>query len=120
MNTIEKINIGIVGAAGRGGSFHRSIEAIGSLRLHSVCDLNAEALERADWLQGVRKFSDFDKMLEDHDLDALVIGTPMPLHVPQSIAALKRGRHIISEVTAAISIAESKELVAATKASKGI
>ena len=120
MITIDKINIGIVGAAGRGGSFRRSIEAIGCFRMHAACDTNVEALEKADWLQGVRKFGDLDKMLDDRDLDAVVIGTPMPLHVPQSIAALKRGLHVICEVPAAVSVAESRELVAAAKASKGI
>ena len=52
-------------------------------------------------------------MLEASELDAVIIGTPMPLHVPQSIAALSKGLHVLSEVPAGISIDECRRLVAA-------
>src|SRR5262249_35394387 len=55
---------------------------------------------------------DFDAMLEA-DLDAVVIATPMHLHVPQSVAALQKGKHVLSEVTAAVSLEECPRLVQA-------
>jgi predicted dehydrogenase len=39
-------------------------------------------------------------------VDAVVIGTPMQLHVPQAIQALSEGKHVLSEVTAAVSMEE--------------
>jgi predicted dehydrogenase len=59
-------------------------------------------------------------MLDKGNVDAVILGTPMPFHVPQAIAALKRGIHVISEVPASVSMAESKDLVLAAKASKAI
>ncbi|MHC4887805.1 MAG: Gfo/Idh/MocA family protein, partial [Planctomycetota bacterium] len=50
-------------------------------------------------------------------VDAVLLATPMPLHVPQSIAALKRGIHVASEVTACITIAEGRRLIKAVEAS---
>ena len=37
-------------------------------------------------------------------IDIVVLATPENLHVPQSILALQAGKHVISEVTAAVSI----------------
>mgnify|MGYP005837068693 CR=1 FL=1 len=52
----------------------------------------------------------------DH-VDAVAIGTPMPLHVPQAVKALQAGKHVLSEVTAAVSLEECWRLLDAVKAS---
>src|SRR5262245_14583814 len=114
MPVLDQINLAIVGAAGRGGSFRHSVEAIETLRLHALCDVNAEGLDRAAEALGVSaKFTDYEEMLDKGNVDAVILGTPMPFHVPQAIAALKRGIHVISEVPASVSLAESKDLVLA-------
>jgi predicted dehydrogenase len=56
-------------------------------------------------------------MLDGARLDAVAIGTPMQLHAPQAIAALERGIHVLSEVTAAVTIDECRDLVRAVRAS---
>lgn len=58
-------------------------------------------------------------MVSEAGLDAVVIGTPMPLHVQQSVAALERGLHVLCEVTAAVSVEECKQLVQAAARSSG-
>lgn len=63
------------------------------------------------------QYRDLDRMLDAERLDALAIGTPMQLHAPQTIAALARGLHVISEVTAAVTIDECRDLVRAVRAS---
>jgi predicted dehydrogenase len=57
-------------------------------------------------------------MIERSDLDVVVIGTPMHFHAPQAIAALERGIHVLSEVTAGVSVEECQALVAAAKRSR--
>ena len=56
-------------------------------------------------------------MLDGARLDAVALGTPMQLHAPQAIQALERGIHVLSEVTAAVSVDECKALVRAVRAS---
>ncbi len=120
MSVSEKLNVGIVGAAGRGGSFRAGFEANGA-RIHAVCDINKDELDKcADRLGAAEKYADYDEMLEKSDLDAVVIGTPMHLHVPQSIAALRRNIHVMCEVTAGVSIDECRKLVEAAKQSEAI
>ncbi len=120
-SVLNKINIGIVGAGGRGGSFRLGIEATGAARIHAVCDLDEEKLEKAKQTLGAsEKYTDYEQMLEQSEIDAVVIGTPMPFHAPQAIAALERGVHVMSEVPAAVSIEECQALVRVCKESSAI
>ena len=116
MGALETFNVGLVGACGRGGSFRAGVEATGVATVHAVCDINADGLEQArECLGAAEAYTDYEQMLDDSDLDAVVVGTPMPLHVPQSIVALDRGLHVLSEVPAAVSVDQCRELVAACK-----
>jgi predicted dehydrogenase len=65
-------------------------------------------------------YTDYVEMLERSDLDAVIIGTPMHLHAPQSIAALERDLHVLCEVTAAVSLQECRALVAAASCSRAV
>lgn len=116
-----KLNLGIVGACGRGASFKAACDALGEVAVHAVCDVNQQELEAARERLGAREaYSDYETMLDKAELDAVIIGTPMHLHVPQAIAALERNLHVLSEVTAGVSVEECRQLVLATKASRGI
>jgi predicted dehydrogenase len=115
------LNLGIVGACGRGGSFKAACDAIAELRVHAVCDINQAELEETRLRLGASEaYVDFEEMLEKSDLDAVLVGTPMPLHVPQAILALQQNLHVLSEVPASVSIEECQRLVQVYKASQGL
>jgi predicted dehydrogenase len=118
---IEKLNIGIVGAVGRGKSFRTAFDAHPVTRIHAVCDVNEEKLpEAAELLGAVESYIDYEEMLDKSEVDAVVIGTPMPYHAPMAIQALQRNIHAMSEVTAAVSVEESKDLVCAANESEAV
>lgn len=118
---MNKLNLGIVGACGRGASFKAACDALGEVVVHAVCDINQQELEATRERLGAREaYSDYETMLDKAELDAVIIGTPMHLHVPQAIAALERNLHVLSEVTAGVSVEECRQLVLACKASRGI
>ena len=111
MMEIEKLNLGIVGACGRGASFKAACDALAGVRIHAVCDTNAEGLpEAAERLGAAERYADYEEMLERSELDAVIVGTPMPCHVPHSIAAMERGLHVLSEVPAGVSMEECRDL----------
>ncbi|NCO39183.1 MAG: hypothetical protein AUJ96_20340 [Armatimonadetes bacterium CG2_30_66_41] len=121
MAVLEKINLGIAGACGRGQSFKLACDVVDAVRIHAVCDVNEEGLAAvATSLGAAQQYTDYDEMLERSDLDAVIIGTPMPFHVPQSVAAIRRGVHVLSEVPAGVSLEECCTLVEACKASAAL
>ena len=120
-NQSQALRIGIVGAAGRGASFRAAFEAHPLTQIHAVCDIRVDELaEAAHRLGAARMYTDYEAMLNDGEVDAVVIGTPMPLHAPQSIMALERNIHVLSEVTAAVSVDECRALVQAAQQSQAI
>ena len=120
MSVLEKLSVGLVGAAGRGGSFRAALEANGA-RIHAVCDVKEDVLDEcARRLGAAESYTDYGEMLERSELDAVVIGTPMQYHVPQSVLALRRGLHVLCEVPAGVSIEECRELVRASAESRAV
>lgn len=114
-----KLKLGIVGMGGRPHGFIAAIGQAEQAELAAVCDLDAAAMDRAtEGLEGVRKYTDYERMLDEAGLDAVVIATPMQLHAPQAAAALARNIHVFSEVTPAVSLEQCRELAAACKRSK--
>jgi predicted dehydrogenase len=121
MATLAPLNLGVVGAAGRGGDFRAALTAHPRVRVQAVCDVRAELLAQAkERLNASETYTDYDEMLAHAHLDAVVIGTPMQFHAAQAIAALNQGIHVLSEVTAAVSIDECRALVAAATATNAV
>ena len=60
---------------------------------------------------------DFDELLADPNVDAVHINSPIPDHAPQSIAALKAGKHVACTVPMATTIDECRQIVEAQRKS---
>lgn len=117
----KKIKVGVIGAVKRGSSFKLAVDVVDRLKVEAVCDINEEKLEEKRIYFGAsEKYTDYREMIKRADIEAVIVATPMPLHVPQSIAALKNNLHVLSEVPAGVSIRECRNLVKAAVESKGI
>ena len=115
---MDEVRFGIVGAAGRGNSFVRGLEAHPAARITALCDLREERVRQNAAEIGVENvFTDYEEMLDSRQVDAVVVGTPMHFHAPQAIEALDRDIHVLSEVTAGVSVEECRDLVRAARRS---
>ena len=65
-----------------------------------------------------RRFTDFEELIRDPMVDAVHINSPIHLHSPQSIAALKAGKHVACPVPAATTVDECREIVRAANAAR--
>jgi len=98
------IKVGIVGA--RGLSTLQGFQSIPDTEITALCDLDGDYVQEAAREHGIpRTYRIYEDMLES-DIDAVVISTPMQLHVPQTIAALQAGKHVLCEVTAGVTMDE--------------
>ena len=114
----EAIRCGIIGAAGRGNSYVRALLDNPATELVALCDVRQEQVRRnATELEIEHVYTDAEAMLDAQLVDAVVIGTPMQYHAPQAILALDRGIHVLSEVTAGVSLEECRDLVRAARRS---
>ncbi len=108
-NTVtgRKIKVGIVGSR-RGSSFAASAKYTG-MELVAICDNFKTWLDKACETYQVKGYTDYDEFLT-HDMDAVVIATPFHMHAPFAIKALRAGKHVLSETSCNITIAEGVEL----------
>jgi len=114
----EQPQVGIVGAAGRGGALASALAANGA-DIRAVCDVRGDSLDdHARHTGASEAYTDYAEMLDRSQLDAVVIGTPMHLHVSQTLMALERGVHVLCEVPAAVSVDECRQLVSACRRSR--
>ncbi|UXN74067.1 Gfo/Idh/MocA family oxidoreductase [Devosia sp. A8/3-2] len=59
----------------------------------------------------LRRYNDFRDVVTDPNVDFVHINSPIPDHAPQSIAALKAGKHVMCTVPMATTLDEAKEIV---------
>jgi len=101
------IRVGVLGAF-RGESFPRTAASSG-MKLVAICDNFEVRLEHVSENLGVKGYLDFDEFIE-HDMDAIVVAAPFHLHAGFAMKALDRGKHVLSETSCNVTLAEGVEL----------
>jgi predicted dehydrogenase len=113
----QSIRFAVVGA-GRGKTFIRAAANPDlGVELTAICDTNPAALEPWKARDGVALYENLAQVLNDPHIDAVCLATPVNLHARQAIDALDAGMHVLSEVTAAYTLDECWDLVAAVQRS---
>ncbi|MFO0907364.1 MAG: Gfo/Idh/MocA family oxidoreductase [Isosphaeraceae bacterium] len=96
----DRIRIGVIGVGGMGsghlGGLVQRAEA-DNVRVVGVCDVYQRRLQRAKAASGAEAYSDYRKLLDRDDLDAVLIATPDHWHGKISIDALDAGKHVYVE-----------------------
>jgi predicted dehydrogenase len=116
MPSDRKIRVAIVGL-GFGAEFIPIYQAHPNAEMYAICRRNAKGLHECGDKFGVKaRYTDFNELLKDPKVDAVHINSPIPDHAPQSLAALKAGKHVACTVPMATSIDECRVLVEAQRA----
>jgi predicted dehydrogenase len=106
-----KTRVGVVGCGDVSEKYLPDLVASPYVELVAVCDV-AEA--RAQWAASQFAvpawYSEIDAMLARTDFELLINLTPMRLHAPFSLKALRTGRHVLSEKPIALTLAEADQL----------
>ena len=106
------IEVAVVGVGGWGKNLARNYFQIAEANLRYVCDLDENKLEAARiQYPGVLTTNNFDEMLTDTELDAVVIATTAPSHYPLAKAALLANKDVYVEKPFVLEVAEAEELV---------
>lgn len=117
----DQIQLGIVGAAGRGMGYQIPATEDKRVKVEAVCDIVQEGAERAQKaFDAEEAYTDFHTMIWEASLDTVLIATPVEHHVAQSVAALKRDLNVLCEVPAGRTINECRDLVEAVNQSSGM
>ena len=104
--------IGLIGAGYWGKNLIREFYNLNIL--HTICDLDSNILERYNY-QNLNKITDWQKLLTNPDISAIVIALPAELHHQFGIEALQANKDIFIEKPLALSIDHCQELIQLAK-----
>jgi predicted dehydrogenase len=108
----EELAVGIVGCGYWGPNLARNLNGDPRASVTALCDLEPARLDRMrDLHPSARLYTNYDRKIEDSDLDAIAIATPVSSHFRLAKAALAAGKHVLVEKPMAASTAECLELV---------
>ncbi|WP_114783003.1 Gfo/Idh/MocA family protein [Botryobacter ruber] len=107
----KKINIAIVGL-GFGAEFIPIYQKHPNANMYAICARTQSKVDEIGALFGIEKrYTDFEELLKDPNVDAVHINTPIQNHAEQSIAALRAGKHVACTVPMATTVDECRQIV---------
>lgn len=110
LKTKKAIRIGLIGCGSKGVDHLKALSSGGGVSLTSVADANQVSPSDIKNFERINFYTNYQKLLNNETLDAVVICLPHNLHYPVAVAALNKGLHILMEKPLALNLREAKEL----------
>lgn len=104
------IRLAVVGLGKMGLSHHAMINAHPRVKVAAVCDSTGYVLDILNKYTGVNTYTDFNAMLNEVELDAIIIATPSSMHAKMVKAALEKNIHVFCEKPFSLDNAEGEEV----------
>ena len=99
------LKVGLIGVGGISGAHIPAWKNMKNAELVALCDVRPE---RMDKYENINKYTSFDEMLENEDLDILDICLPTYLHAEYSIKAMEKGINVLCEKPISLNIEDVK------------
>jgi len=117
----KPVRLGFVGIGGR-GSYHLDVAlGIPGVKVPALCEIREDRLQRAKaWVEQAGQRSptlygksetDFRRMIETEDLDAVICATNWKWHTPVCLAAMRNAKHAVTEVPTVQTVEEAWDIV---------
>jgi len=110
---MNELKAAVIGLGGVSTVHINSLDIIG-IPITAMCDIKPELVNK----RACSYFTDYNAMLSSGGFDVLHICLPHYLHAPVSIAALKKGIHVICEKPMATTVEDANAMVSAANESK--
>ena len=120
----DRVGVGYIGLGNRGDQVHDAFLEHGDNATVAICDLKPDYLDLAAKKSASRgtaaRYSDYRKLLEDKNVDAVAICTPDHWHAVMFLAACKAGKDIYVEKPLSLTVFEGRRMVEAAEKYKRI
>jgi len=95
----NSVQFGMVGTGSRGTYLLKHLKGIDSGKCVAICDINPDALDKAQQTIGgtPARYKDYRELLADKNVEAVFVTTPLFMHFPVTKDALEAGKHVFCE-----------------------
>lgn len=123
INPLKPYRVGLIGTGWYGKSDLFRLIQVAPVEVVALCDVDKNLLSAAGKLVSQRQksgkvpklYGDYQKMLNENELDIVLIGTPDHWHALQTIDALKAGTHVYVQKPISVDVMEGEAMVAAAR-----
>lgn len=114
----KEVRCGFIGVGTEGSMLLGKLVKIPGVKVPAICDIYEPNLKKGLKIAGglARGYEDYRWLLDRKDLDAVLIATPLYLHAPMAIDAMKAGKQVFSEKMMAYSIDDAKAMLRTSNA----
>ena len=117
-NPNDKIRVACIGVGTQGHRLLQAVQNVPGTEISVICDLYTGNITRAKTLctnKDVRIVKEWERVVEDPAIDAVIIAVPDFWHAPITVAAAKNGKDIYVEKGWCMTLDEAKQMRAAVK-----
>ncbi|HYV38723.1 MAG TPA: Gfo/Idh/MocA family oxidoreductase [Gemmataceae bacterium] len=116
--TAQRLRVGLIGAGANTRLRHiPGLLALPNVEITAVCNRRPATTAAVASEFGIHKtHAQWQDLVTDPDIDAIVIGTWPYLHCPITLAALDAGKHVLTEARLCMNVDEAEQMLAAAKA----
>ncbi|MEI7923702.1 MAG: Gfo/Idh/MocA family oxidoreductase [Planctomycetota bacterium] len=120
MSAQKPLRVAIIGL-GFGAEFIPIYQNYPGAEMYAICRRDTKGLNEAgDKYNIAVRYTDYQQVLDDPNIDAVHINSPIPDHGWMSVAALKAGKHVACTVPMGTSVEECRAIVEAQRASGNV
>ena len=112
---MKTVRLGIIGLGYIGQIHLRHSLKLPNATVSAVADVSPKALNRAKSLGVKKAFTNYEDLLKDPEVEAVIISLPTHLHLQSAIRAAESGKDIFLEKPMAINVEEAKEILSAVQ-----
>jgi predicted dehydrogenase len=113
----DRVRIGVIGTGGIVRAVHiPQLQSHGKAEIVWCADINLQAAQETAGRFGIPiAGTDYRRLLAEHPVDAVTIGTPHNAHYEAAMAALEAGVHVCCEKPLAFNLRQAEEMAAAAR-----
>ncbi|MBO7683231.1 MAG: Gfo/Idh/MocA family oxidoreductase [Kiritimatiellae bacterium] len=117
---MDTVRVGVVGIGSRGMGMINRVGKLPGVEVAAVCDIQDAKIAGAKKALARQKKPEpkvykgpeaYKALCESGDVDVIYNSTPWQLHVPVALAAMNGGKHVLTEVTSAMTVEECWQMV---------
>src|SRR5579864_6627240 len=114
----DRVRVGMIGVGGRGQELLRQVIAVPNVDLVAMADIYPRRFDQAKkYVPNIKTFPDHRQLLEQKDIDAVIVASPLHIHARHFVDTLAAGKDLYSEKTMTWSIPEAEQCLSAAKKS---
>ncbi len=105
----SRVGVGVIGVGGISSYKHLpGLRLCPGAEIVALCDNNGDLVRQRGAEYGVTQvYTDYQELLRQDSVDAVIVATPTVLHRPIALAAIEAGKHLLVEKQLAMDYAES-------------